>query len=120
MQSGLGNISVPPHVFLLGNVPHDWLFASDRVRAVVHHGGAGTTAIGLAKGRPTVVVPFFGDQQFWGDMIHRSGAGPRPIPQKDFTVERLNEALTFVVSPDARSAAAGIAEQIANEVRFDC
>jgi UDP:flavonoid glycosyltransferase YjiC (YdhE family) len=51
---------------MLGNIPHDWLFDGDRVTAVVHHGGAGTTAIGLAKGRPTVVVPFFGDQGFWG------------------------------------------------------
>jgi len=51
---------------MLGNIPHDWLFDNERVAAVVHHGGAGTTAIGLAKGRPTVVVPFFGDQGFWG------------------------------------------------------
>ena len=51
---------------MLGNIPHDWLFDKERVSAVVHHGGAGTTAIGLAKGCPTVVVPFFGDQAFWG------------------------------------------------------
>ena len=54
---------------MLGNIPHDWLFDKDRVSAVVHHGGAGTTAIGLAKGRPTVVVPFFGDQAFWGTLF---------------------------------------------------
>jgi len=57
---------------MLGNVPHDWLFDKERVSAVVHHGGAGTTAIGLAKGRPTVVVPFFGDQGFWGEHICRA------------------------------------------------
>ena len=54
---------------MLGNIPHDWLFDKERVSAVVHHGGAGTTAIGLAKGRPTVVVPFFGDQAFWGTHV---------------------------------------------------
>jgi len=53
---------------MLGNIPHDWLFDEERVSAVVHHGGAGTTAIGLAKGRPTIVVPFFGDQGFWGTL----------------------------------------------------
>lgn len=47
-----------------GNVPHDWLFADGRVSAVCHHGGAGTTAIGLKNGVPTIVVPFFGDQPF--------------------------------------------------------
>jgi len=36
------------------------------VSAVVHHAGAGTTAAGLSKGLPTVTVPFFGDQKFWG------------------------------------------------------
>ena len=61
---GLGSGAVPEHVFILGNVPHDWLF--DKVSAVVHHGGAGTTAIGLLKAKPTVIVPFFGDQPFWG------------------------------------------------------
>jgi len=49
---------------LVGNVPHDWLFAEGRVAAVCHHGGAGTTAIGLKNGLPTIVVPFFGDQPF--------------------------------------------------------
>ena len=67
---GLGGVSIPSNVFILGNVPHDWLF--EKVSAVVHHGGAGTTAIGLKKGCPTVVVPFFGDQPFWG-RLHFSG-----------------------------------------------
>ena len=35
----------------------------------MHHGGAGTTAIGLKKACPTVVVPFFGDQPFWGEFV---------------------------------------------------
>lgn len=56
---GTANIEPPPNVFLLGNIPHTWLF--ERVSAVVHHGGAGTTAAGLFSGKPTVIVPFFGD-----------------------------------------------------------
>ncbi|KAF9767666.1 hypothetical protein IL306_015126 [Fusarium sp. DS 682] len=46
-------------VFYLGDCPHEWLFK--RVAAVVHHGGAGTTACGLVNGRPTTIVPFFGE-----------------------------------------------------------
>jgi len=56
---GMGVQAIPDQVFMLGNVPHDWLFK--HVSCVVHH-GAGTTAAGIAAGRPTVVVPFFGDQ----------------------------------------------------------
>jgi UDP:flavonoid glycosyltransferase YjiC (YdhE family) len=46
-------------VFFLGDCPHEWLF--QHVAAVVHHGGAGTTACGLLHGRPTTIVPFFGE-----------------------------------------------------------
>ncbi|CAK5281074.1 unnamed protein product [Mycena citricolor] len=119
---GLGGQSIPSHVFILGNVPHDWLFSENRVSAVVHHGGAGTTAIGLAKGRPTVVVPFFGDQAFWslnnsyeGEMIHKAGAGPDPIPHKQLTAQNLCDALKFAVSPQAGAAAGRMGEQIRHE-----
>ena len=53
---GAEDISIPQGVFMLGNVPHDWLF--ERVSCVVHHGGAGTTAAGIGAGKPTVIVPF--------------------------------------------------------------
>lgn len=54
---------VPDNVLLIDAVPHDWLFK--RCKAVIHHGGAGTTAAGLIAACPTTVVPFFGDQSFW-------------------------------------------------------
>jgi len=47
------------NVYFLDDCPHEWLFS--RVGAVVHHGGAGTTACGLANGTPTLIVPFFGE-----------------------------------------------------------
>jgi UDP:flavonoid glycosyltransferase YjiC (YdhE family) len=59
---GADELGIPDGVFMIGNVPHDWLFP--RVSCVVHHGGAGTTAAGIACGKPTVIVPFFGDQPF--------------------------------------------------------
>lgn len=46
-------------VLYIGDCPHEWLF--QHVAAVVHHGGAGTTACGLLNGRPTTVIPFFGE-----------------------------------------------------------
>lgn len=41
---GGDELSIPDYIFMLGNVPHDYLFK--HVSAVVHHGGAGTTAAG--------------------------------------------------------------------------
>ncbi len=72
-------------------IPHDWLFP--RVSGVVHHGGAGTTAAGLRAGKPTLVVPFGGDQPFWGARVHAVGCGPRPIPRDQMTVHRLTRGL---------------------------
>ena len=61
--------------------------------AVVHHGGAGTTAAGLRAGVPSIVVPFFGDQLFWGQRVAALGAGPQPIPRKRLTATRLAKAI---------------------------
>lgn len=76
-------------------VPHDWLFP--RMRAVVHHGGAGTTAAGLRAGCPTLVIPFGGDQPFWGNRVWALGCGPKPIRRENLTVPRLTRALLELV-----------------------
>lgn len=111
---GLGaDIEIPEGVFLLGNVPHDWLF--QYVSAVVHHGGAGTTAIGIAMGKPTVVVPFFGDQPFWGAMIYKAGAGPEPVPFKKMTEETLADSISTALGPDIQIAVKEMSSKIANE-----
>jgi sterol 3beta-glucosyltransferase len=66
--------------------------------AVVHHGGAGTTAEGLRAGVPAVIVPFAFDQPFWGARVKALGLGPEPIPQKQLTAERLARALRIAVT----------------------
>ncbi len=100
-------------IFFLGNCPHDWLF--QRVSCVIHHGGAGTTAIGLAMGRPTAVVPFFGDQPFWGALVAANQAGPWPIPFRDLTPERLADAIYKCLAPATIAKAQELSERIRAE-----
>ena len=88
--------TLPDTIFQVKSIPHDWLF--QRVAAVVHHGGAGTTAAGLRAGKPSIIVPFFGDQPFWGRHIHLLGAGTKPIPKKKLNAEKLATALKEVLS----------------------
>ena len=110
---GANELGIPEGVFMLGNVPHDWLFK--RVSCVVHHGGAGTTAAGIALGKPTVIVPFFGDQPFWGAMVAKAGAGPTPIPSKQLTAENLAGAILEALKPATLERAKELGAKIASE-----
>jgi UDP:flavonoid glycosyltransferase YjiC (YdhE family) len=94
-------------------VPHDWLFP--RVSAVVHHGGAGTTAIGVALGKPTIIVPFFGDQPWWASMIFRAGAGPEAVPFKKLTADNLADNITKALAPEMLARAKELADKIKGE-----
>jgi len=111
---GKGDMYVPEAVFMLGNIPHDWLFK--RVSCVVHHGGAGTTAAGIALGKPTVIVPFFGDQPFWGAMIARAAAGPVPVPYKNMTADILAASIVDALQPSVQEQATILAASIAQEM----
>ena len=110
---GADAIEIPNNIFMLGNVPHDWLFK--HVSCVVHHGGAGTTAAGIALGKPTVIVPFFGDQPFWGAMVAKAGAGPSPIPSKQLTSENLSAAILEALKPATLRRAQELGAKIATE-----
>ena len=111
---GLHAADVPESVFMVDSVPFDWLFP--RMAAVVHHGGAGTTSAGLRAGVPSIVVPFFGDQPFWGGRVAALGVGPKPIPRRKLTVERLAGAIQTAVTDQAmRQRAADLGATIRAE-----
>ncbi|XP_042477910.1 sterol 3-beta-glucosyltransferase UGT80A2-like isoform X1 [Macadamia integrifolia] len=111
---GLGDLAEPPDfVYLLDNCPHDWLFL--RCKAVVHHGGAGTTAAGLKAACPTTVVPFFGDQPFWGDRVHARGVGPAPIPVDEFSLNKLVDAINYMLDPKVKQSAVELAKAMETE-----
>jgi UDP:flavonoid glycosyltransferase YjiC (YdhE family) len=112
--SELGAANLPDFIFQVASVPHDWLFP--RVAAVVHHGGAGTTAAGLRAGKPTVVVPFFADQAFWAWRVHQLSAGPKWIPRKRLTAGKLAAAIRRAVNDAAiRERASDLGERIRAE-----
>jgi UDP:flavonoid glycosyltransferase YjiC (YdhE family) len=117
LLTGWGGIraqDVPENVFILDSAPHSWLFP--RMAAVVHHGGAGTTAEGLRAGVPSVIVPFILDQPFWGKRIQSLGVGPEPIPRKKLTAANLSRAIRLAVTDaDIRQRAAALGTAIRDE-----
>jgi UDP:flavonoid glycosyltransferase YjiC (YdhE family) len=111
---GMQKTDLPASVFMIDSIPHAWLFA--RVAAVVHHGGASTTAAGLRAGVPSIVIPFLGDQPFWGQRVHDLGVGPAPIPRSKLTVDRLAKAIQEAVTNTAmRQRAAALGSKIQAE-----
>jgi sterol 3beta-glucosyltransferase len=114
---GLRPESLPKDVFVLDSAPHRWLFP--RMAAVVHHGGAGTTAEGLRAGVPSVIVPFVLDQPFWGARVKAMGLGPDPIPQKNLTAGRLAHTIRVTVTDPGmkqRARACGAAIRAENGI----
>lgn len=111
---GMRSSDLPDSVYMLSSVPHSWLFP--QMAAVVHHGGAGTTAAGLRAGVPSIIIPFFGDQPFWGQRVAELGVGPQPIPRKRVTPEQLAQAVTQAVTePGMRQRAADLGARIRAE-----
>lgn len=97
--NGINATQLPKSVFQIDYAPHDWLFP--RMAAVVHHGGAGTTAAGLLAGCPTVVCPFFGDQIFWGKCVEQLGVGVAQIPQAKLNRHNLSAAIVKLINTDS-------------------
>lgn len=110
----LREFDLPETMLSIDAVPHDWLFP--QVSAVIHHGGCGTTAAGLRAGRRTIICPFFGDQPFWGRVVHELGVGPQPIPQRKLTSERLAQAISQTM--DDREME-GRADQLGKQIRSE-
>lgn len=93
------NQALTDDVFVIDSVPHDWLFP--QLAAVVHHGGAGTTSAGLRAGRPSILIPFSGDQPFWAQRVTALGVGPAAIPFKKLSAKQLVVAIRTATSDQA-------------------
>ena len=100
--SGWGEVSkaeLPPSIYLLKEIPHDWLFP--KVAAAVHHGASGTVAATLRAGIPSIVVPFFADQPVWGARLEQLGVSPATHPRLELTSDRLAKSIRRIVEDDS-------------------
>ncbi len=99
-------------LFIVKAVDHSWLFP--KCAAVVHHGGAGSTAASLDAGVPTVICSYFADQPFWGDRVKKLGVGTS-FPATRLTPQRLSAALREVLTPEVKARAAALGEKLRAE-----
>jgi sterol 3beta-glucosyltransferase len=117
LATGWNGLSKMAHllkdIYILESAPHTWLFP--RMAAVVHHGGAGTTAAGFRAGVPSVIIPSGNDQFAWGRRVYELGVGSKPIPRKDLSAEKLAGAIQFALSQETRDAASALGKKIRSE-----
>lgn len=99
--------------FETGPVPHSWLFG--QVSAIVHHGGAGTTASALRAGKPSLVVPHMADQPGWGARIHELGCGPKPLKLRELSSEALINSLNKALREETVQRAAQVGHILSQE-----
>jgi vancomycin aglycone glucosyltransferase len=95
----LNLIDDAPDCIAIGDVNQQALF--QRVAAVVHHGGAGTTATASRAEAPQVVVPMFGDQFYWASRVRALGIGTSVVGT--FSVDALASALREALAPTVAS-----------------
>ncbi|HSH01361.1 MAG TPA: glycosyltransferase [Anaerolineae bacterium] len=108
------NTPLPDTILRLDSAPHNWLFP--RVAAVVHHGGAGTTAATLRAGTPSLILPFAMDQPYWADRVTQLGIGLRGPSFFKVTPHDLATALTeLTTNPRYAQTGAHIRQQLAAE-----
>lgn len=105
--------NIPESILIVKSISHAWLFP--QMSAVVHHGGAGTTAAGLRAGIPSIIIPHANDQFAWGKRVYELGVGCKPIPRKKLTAEKLSAAINYALAEKVRVAAKALSKKIQQE-----
>ncbi len=103
------DVSAHPRLRAIGPADHAQVFP--RCRAVVHHGGAGTTAAALRAGVPSVICWLGSDQPFWGRRCVDLGVGAT-LPLKGLTADALTEALRVALEPGTAARAAALSGRL--------
>lgn len=111
--SGMDDITMPDNILRIGTTPHGWLLP--RTTAVIHHGGSGTTHSATRAGKPSVVIPFAGDQPFWAERLNRLGIAPPAINGAKLAAKTLRQAIEFVESLAVRKRAAELGKRMERE-----
>lgn len=107
----------------VSTAPHQAIFP--RCRAVVHHGGAGTTQSATLAGKPSVIIAHIGEQEYWGTELRRRGIAGKTLWRRRVTAaalaRRIREVLAapgMAVKAEAAGAAMRREDGVAEAVRL--
>lgn len=111
--AGMPAVPLPENIFVLGQTPHRWLFP--RTSLAIHHGGSGTTHSACRAGIPSIVLPFAGDQFFWGIQLKRLGLADDPISTRKLSADAIRQAVRLARTEKVRSRAEALARSMSRE-----
>ena len=105
-------------VLYVASTPHHAVFP--RCRAVVHHGGAGTTQAAMRAGTPSVVVANISEQEHWELELRHLGIAGKPLRRRSATAAALAARLRAVLVDAAMTARArAVADAMRDEHGVD-
>jgi UDP:flavonoid glycosyltransferase YjiC (YdhE family) len=108
-RSDFSGVPLADHVKVVGPVNYAAIFPS--CRAVVHHGGSGTTAASLRAGVPTLILSMDANQTIWGAQLKRLKVGTTRRFSAT-TRESLVADLRRILAPDYGARAREIAARM--------
>jgi sterol 3beta-glucosyltransferase len=101
-------------ILYVREAPHAAIFP--HCRAVVHHGGAGTTQAATLAGAPSIVVAHISEQEHWARELRRLGIGAAPLTRRALSAVRLARRIRVAAeTPGMRDRAAAIAARMQGE-----
>lgn len=108
ISAGWNDFEITPsaNVRAIGAVDHDRVFPM--CSAIVHHGGAGTTAAAARAGVPSMVCWVGSDQPFWGEIVRTMGIGTS-TRLKGLDAAKLRDGLGEIAIAECRDRARAFA-----------
>ena len=101
-------------ILYMAAAPHAAVFPA--CRAVVHHGGAGTTQAATLAGAPSIVVAHISEQEHWARELRRLGIGGKPLARRRLTAVALARRIRVAAeTPRMREQAQAIAARMRRE-----
>lgn len=108
------NIPEDENVFRVNSSPYTKVFPG--CRAVVHHGGAGTTQIATISGCPSVVIAHIVDQFLWGSELKRLDIGAEVLNRRTVTSKKIAKQIQVVLG---RKSMAENAKKIGEKLQME-
>ena len=105
------------NIFITKAAPHSQLFP--KAKAVIHHGGVGTTAMALMSSVPQMIIPFSVDQPFWAKRMFEFGVALRPVKESELSTEKLELLISELGNDELVQNAKLLGEKISKESSFE-